>query len=209
MGRQIDHNKPLSDVDRKYLAARGREGEIMHNDVLHGNAEEMSDDEIAEAELDAMVAAKGKRTPALVDNSMIEAQIEQRRQSEFDQLSTHADMTYAGGYDEDDVNFVASLTDEELRDHLSSRELDDSGTRPEMQKRLLDAITAENDDESDGDDDGDDEQDNYDDEQAWSYTALQSELKERSLNAGGSRPDLVARLREDNARRAQESGDQG
>jgi hypothetical protein len=203
MSRQIDHSKPLSDVDRKYLAARGREGEIVHNDMLHGNAEEMSEEEIAAAEQEAMIAAKGKRTPALVDNSLIDEQIEQRRQSEFDQLSTHADMTYAGGYDEDDVNFVASLTDDELRDHLESRTLDTSGTRPEMQKRLLDAINSGDDEDDDEGDDDEGDQDNYDDEQAWTYSALQGELKERGLGAGGSRPELVARLREDNVKRAQ------
>lgn len=38
--------------------------------------------------------------------------------------------------------------------------------------------------------------DNYDDEDAWSYRDLQHEAKNRGLNAGGDRDELVAKLRE-------------
>lgn len=43
------------------------------------------------------------------------------------------------------------------------------------------------------------EPDNYDDEAAWSYRELQDEAKVRKLTATGSREELIARLRQDDA----------
>ena len=45
-----------------------------------------------------------------------------------------------------------------------------------------------------------DDDDNYDDEDVWSYNDLQQEAKDRKgVSAAGSRQDIVARLREDDA----------
>jgi len=44
--------------------------------------------------------------------------------------------------------------------------------------------------------------DNYDDENAWRYRALQQEAKQRGLNGGGERDELIARLRENDAQQA-------
>ena len=45
-------------------------------------------------------------------------------------------------------------------------------------------------------------EDDYDDESEWSYKELQTEAKERELPASGSREEIVARLRENDAANA-------
>jgi hypothetical protein len=195
MSRQIDHSKPLSDEDREYLKVRGRENEIIQNDINHGNLREMTDEERAEAEQQAVIEARGQRTPSLMDNSLIEEQHEQRTQTELDQLATHSQLAN-GDYDEDDVAFVQQMSDDEMREWLRAKDLDESGTRAQMGYRILDVL-AQDGENSDAEDDGG-EDDNYDDKSAWSYEDLQSEAKTRQLNAGGSREDIIARLREFN-----------
>jgi hypothetical protein len=59
----------------------------------------------------------------------------------------------------------------------------------------------------DADDAGDEPDDDYDDEDEWSFRDLQAEIKDRNegrdeadkISAQGSRPELIARLREDDA----------
>lgn len=145
MSRKIDLGKPLSDGDRQYLLDRNRSVEVVDNDLTHGKLRDMTDEEIAEAQAQEFVDSAGKRTPSLMDNDLIEAQRKQREDDEMAQLETYASEKYEA-YDLDDVAFVQTLTDDELREKLAERELDVSGTRPEMQKRLLDAMT-ESDDE--------------------------------------------------------------
>jgi hypothetical protein len=195
MSKNIDMSKPLSSEDRHYLFVRERHGEILANDLRHGKVREMTEEEQAEAEQKAFVESAGKRTPALMDNSMLEEQHKQRQADELAQLDTYADQTYAD-YDPDDVAYIQTLNDDELREKLKERELDTSGTRPEMQKRLLDSMTAD----SDGDPVAESQDgDNYDDESAWSFQDLRDEAKRRTLAANGSREELIARLRENNA----------
>ncbi len=47
-------------------------------------------------------------------------------------------------------------------------------------------------------------EDTYDDEDEWSFTALKQELRGRELPQNGNRAALVARLRQDDATRADE-----
>lgn len=44
--------------------------------------------------------------------------------------------------------------------------------------------------------DSEEDIDNYDSEPSWSYAELQAEAKDRKLPAGGSRAEIIARLRE-------------
>ncbi len=48
----------------------------------------------------------------------------------------------------------------------------------------------------------DEDEDDYDDETAWAYTDLQQEARNRQLNAGGKREEIVARLRQHDAANA-------
>lgn len=56
-------------------------------------------------------------------------------------------------------------------------------------------------DGADTEPDDEDEGDNYDDEEAWTFQDLRTEATGRpGVSAGGSRADIIARLREDDAR---------
>lgn len=57
--------------------------------------------------------------------------------------------------------------------------------------------------------DSDGPKDNYDDENAWRYRALQQEAKGRGLPGDGTRDELVARLRENDAQRADNDSSAG
>jgi hypothetical protein len=143
MSRQIDITKPLSDEDRYYLEVRGRHDEIAFADT-QGASAEMTPEEQGEAEQQAIIEAKGKRTPALVDNSVVPEQIEQREDLETAQLEVSSQQ-----FDPDDVAYVGSLKVDELQEALRGRGKLSSGNKPELQNRLLEALKAEDAEDAD------------------------------------------------------------
>lgn len=143
MSRRIDPRKPLTDDDRQYLADREQHDMIAYADDPQEfeKQRDMTPEERAALQAQMDAEAKGKRTPALVDNSLVEQQIEQRQQTEEDQLEA---MT-ADEYDPDDIAYVQQLNVDELKEQLRGREQPVTGNKPELQRRLLDCLRRESD----------------------------------------------------------------
>lgn len=166
MSRQINTKKKLSATDEQYLRDRGRDDlvEFANNRKEFERRRNLTQEELAQLEHEANVEAAGKRTPSLMDNSLVEEQQGQREDLEADQLAANA-----AEYDPDDVTFVESCTVDELKRILKERREPTSGTKPQLQLRLLESLKKESeqkeaeqreaDEEADDSDDSDEQQD--------------------------------------------------
>lgn len=136
MSKQIDLTKPLSDDDRAYLEQRSRFAEIEYSDSLQSGETEMSDEERMELEQRAIAEAKGKRVPLQMDPDAV------REEDDADEDSGE-EAEVQEGDDPDDVAYVNTLKVADLQEQLQGRGLSTSGLKPELQRRLLDALKSE------------------------------------------------------------------
>jgi hypothetical protein len=167
VSRQINTRKRLSAADEQYLRDRGRNDliEFANNRKEFEKQRNLTQEELADLQMQADTEARGKRTPMLMDNSLIEQQQEQRDDADAAQLEANSEE-----YDPDDVTFVESCTAEDLKRILKERGEPSSGTKPQLQRRLLDSLKKEAEQSEQSEQDGEqseqnDEQDEQNDEQ--------------------------------------------
>lgn len=96
------------------------------------------------------------------------------------------------------------LTPEQEAQYLSEEDAAPTAPEPNPPSTPTTGDTGPAPDTGGNEDDGGSEPtDNYDDEDAWSYKDLQAEAKKRELPAGGSRDEIIVRLRADDAEDAE------
>jgi len=135
MSREVDLTQPLSDEDRNYLEARGRHGEVAYADSR--SQAELSDDERYEIEQRMIAEQKGKRIPLQMDPDAVRDNVYEEDEEEPEPIEQQE------GDDPDDVAYVEKATVADLREQLSARSLSTSGNKPELQRRMLDALKRE------------------------------------------------------------------
>lgn len=138
MSRQIDITKPLSDEDREYLKSRNRLDELAFVEAQE-SGEELTPERMAELEQKALEEQMGQRTPLQMDPSF------QREDQDED---SDAPEEFTDGDDADDIAYVQQCSYDELKAQLGARGLPKGGTKEELQRRLLDALKQEGDEES-------------------------------------------------------------
>lgn len=113
-----------------------------------------------------------------------------------DQSQSNADQPVSGKTDQQtgnpadtSANTQDAATAESQASNVSRAS---EGQQTQVAANTTDAPVVTSGDAQAAGDSGDD----YDDEEKWSYRDLQQEAKNRDLDAGGKRPELVARLRE-------------
>jgi hypothetical protein len=136
MSREIDLSKPLSDADRNYLEQRSRFAELQYADSVH-SGEKLTDEQLMELEQKAIEEAKGKRVPLQMDPDAV------RTENDDDDEDAGEQAPAEEGDDPDDVAYVSRATVNDLKEQLANRELPTSGNKPELQRRMLDALKAE------------------------------------------------------------------
>lgn len=136
MSREIDLSKPLSDEDRSYLEQRSRHAEIAYADAVH-SGDQLSEEERTQLEQDAIAEQKGKRVPLQMDPEAV------RSEADEDEDDTGEQAQVEEGDDPDDVAYVNRATIADLKEQLSARGLPVGGNKPDLQRRMLDALKQE------------------------------------------------------------------
>lgn len=133
MSRQVDITKPLTPEDRIYLEARNRQDELAYVDAME-SGEDLSPERQAELEQRALEEQMGKRVPLQVDPSF-----QRDEQADDDEEAEE----FSDEDDPDDVAYVNQCSVADLKEQLKARELPTDGNKPELQRRLLDALKKE------------------------------------------------------------------
>ena len=137
MSRTIDLSTPLTDDDRAYLEQRGRHAEIQYADAVHGDAQELTPEEEAELEQKVIAEQKGKRVPLQMDPDFVPDEYQDEEEDTGEEASAQS------GDDPDDVAYVNKATVEDLKEQLADRNLPTDGRKPVLQRRMLDALKQE------------------------------------------------------------------
>lgn len=180
MSRQIDISKPLSAEDLEYLDSRARQ------DLIDQNARLLAE---AENKTGKPLTAEGAEGAPSQPNDGHTGDVDHFR------LDTGAETMPGTHPGEKPVTAAQAVTIQQVSD-LGGENKDPAGLVaevPQPTRQAGDAFEGENASSSEGD--------NYDDEKVWSYKDLQEEAKTREgVAANGSREEIVAALREDDAK---------